>query len=120
VDVLFVGNCSYPPNIDAARWLCTAIVPLLRARLGRPVRVVVVGSSVDRSVYELGQLPGVAIVADAPSVTPWYRSARIAVAPLRAAGGTRLKILEAFAHRRPVVSTSLGADGLPVVDGKHL
>jgi len=120
VDVLFVGNCSYVPNIDAAQWLCTAVVPRLQARLGRPVRVAVVGSLVHASVHELGELPNVVVVADAPSVTPWYRSARIAVAPLRAAGGTRLKILEAFAHRRPVVSTSLGADGLPVVNGKHL
>jgi glycosyltransferase involved in cell wall biosynthesis len=120
VDVLFVGNCSYVPNIDSARWLCTAVLPLLQARLGRRVRVAIVGSLVDASVSELGGLPGVTVVADAPSVAPWYRSARIAVAPLRAAGGTRLKILEAFAYRRPVVSTSVGADGLPIVDGKHL
>ena len=120
VDVLLVGNLSYAPNIDAARWLCTAILPQLRSRVGRAVQVAIVGSHVDASIFSLGRLPGVTVIPDAPSVTPWYRSARVAVAPLRAAGGTRLKILEAFAHRRPVVSTSLGADGLPVVDGKHL
>jgi glycosyltransferase involved in cell wall biosynthesis len=120
VDVLFVGNCNYVPNIDAARWLCTEILPELQARLGPPVRVAVVGSVIDPSVAELGALPSVIVRADAPSVTPWYRAARIAVAPLRAGGGTRLKILEAFAHRRPVVSTSLGAEGLPVEHGKHL
>jgi len=120
VDLLFVGNCSYLPNIDAARWLCQDVLPLLRARLGRPVRVAVIGSSVDYRVASLASDPDVEVVADPLWVTPWYRATKIAVAPLRAGGGTRLKILEAFAHRRPVVSTRLGAEGLPVKDGVHL
>jgi glycosyltransferase involved in cell wall biosynthesis len=120
VDLLFVGNCSYTPNIDAARWLCLEVLPILRTQLGRPVRVAVVGSAVDAAVEALAGDPDVVVAADVPSVTPWYRAAKVSVAPLRAGGGTRLKILEAFAHRRPVVSTSLGAEGLPVTDGVHL
>ena len=53
-------------------------------------------------------------------VGPYYERAQVAVVPLRAGGGSRLKILEAFALGRPVVSTTLGAEGLDVVDGEHL
>jgi hypothetical protein len=120
IDVLFVGNCSYLPNIEAARWFCQDVLPLVRARLGRGVRVAVVGSHVDERVASLTADPDVVVVSNPPSVTPWYRSTTIAVVPLLAGGGTRLKILEAFAHRRPVVSTRLGAEGLPVADGVHL
>jgi len=120
VDVLFVGNCSYLPNIDAARWFCRDVLPLVRARLGRAVRVAVVGSSVDERVASLTADRDIVVVSDPPSVTPWYRATTVAVAPLRLGGGTRLKILEAFSHRRPVVSTHLGAQGLPVTDGVHL
>jgi glycosyltransferase involved in cell wall biosynthesis len=120
VDVLFVGNCSYLPNIEAACWFCQDVLPLVRARLRRGVRVAVVGSHVDARVARLAADRDVVVVSDPPSVTPWYRATTIAVVPLRSGGGTRLKILEAFAHRRPVVSTHLGAEGLPVTDGVHL
>jgi glycosyltransferase involved in cell wall biosynthesis len=120
VDLLFVGNFSYRPNIDGAIWLCKEVLPLVKKRLDYGVRVSLVGSVVDPSVTELTSVPRVDVFADVPSVTPWYRSTRVCVAPLRAGGGTRLKILEAFTHRRPVVSTSLGAEGLSVEDGVHL
>jgi glycosyltransferase involved in cell wall biosynthesis len=60
------------------------------------------------------------VSADVPSVEPHYREATISVVPLRAGGGTRLKILEAFALGRPVVSTSVGCEGLDVIGGEHL
>ena len=71
-------------------------------------------------MLSLGKHPGVAVLADVPDVTPYYAAARLAVAPIRAGGGSRIKILEAFAHDRPVVSTRIGAEGLSVVDGRHL
>jgi len=120
VDLLFVGNLSYLPNIDGARWFCRDVLPLLRHRLGRHVRVGVVGSAVDPRVADLASDPDVMVVPDLPSVTPWYRAATVAVVPLRSGGGSRLKILEAFAHRIPVISTARGAEGLPVTDGVHL
>lgn len=109
-DLLFVGNLSYAPNIDAARWLCEAIRP----RLGPGVTIALVGSSPAPDVLSLSRLPGVTVVADVPDVTPWYGRARIAVAPLRTGGGTRTKIVEAQAHARAVVATPLGASGLAV------
>jgi len=119
VDMLLVANFGYAPNRDAARWLCNDVLPRLRTRMGREVRVALAGSYIASDVAEL-EGNGVTIVRDPVSVTPLYEATSIAVAPLRAGGGTRLKILEAFGHRRAVVSTSRGAEGLPVVAGRHL
>ncbi len=119
VDMLFVANFGYIPNRDAARWLCNDVLPRLRRRLGRDVRLALAGSYISPIVAEL-EGDGVTIVRDPVSVTPLYEAATICVVPLRAGGGTRLKILEAFGHRRAVVSTSRGAEGLPVVADHHL
>jgi polysaccharide biosynthesis protein PslH len=119
VDVLLVANYGYAPNIDAAHWLCHDVLPRLRHRMGREVRVALAGSYVGPPVAEL-EGGGVMVIRDPPSVTPLYEATTIAVAPIRASGGTRLKILEAFGHRRAVVSTTRGAEGLPVVADRHL
>jgi glycosyltransferase involved in cell wall biosynthesis len=71
-----------------------------------------VGSRPGPEVRALGADPRVTVAADPPDVGPWYRSASVAVVPIRAGGGTRIKALEAFAHCRPVVATSVGARGL--------
>lgn len=118
-DLLLVANFSYAPNADGARWLCGEVLPRLRRLMGREVRVTLAGSYADPAVAQLGG-QGVVVVGNPESVTPLYEAATVAVAPLRAGGGTRLKILEAFGHRRAVVSTSRGADGLPVTAGRHL
>lgn len=106
-DLLFVGSLSYRPNIDAARWLCEEIRPLLEGST-----VAVVGSHPGAEVRALAGLPGVTVAGDVPSVALWYARSRVAVAPLRSGGGTRIKIIEALAHRRPVVATPQGAAGL--------
>lgn len=108
-DLLFVGNLSYGPNIDAARWLCTTLRPLLD-----PVTIAIVGSHPPPEVRALASLRGVTVAGDVPDVAPWYARSRVAVAPLRAGGGTRTKIAEALAHHRPVVATSTAAAGLRV------
>jgi glycosyltransferase involved in cell wall biosynthesis len=120
VHLLFVGSLGYFPNVDAATILCRDVLPAVRAGLGTAVRVDLVGARPDPAVLELGRLDGVAVHADVEDVAPFYRRAHVAVAPIRAGGGTRLKILEAFACGVPVVSTSLGAEGLDVVAGQHL
>jgi glycosyltransferase involved in cell wall biosynthesis len=106
-DLLFVGNLSYAPNVEAARWLCEVVVP----RLGR-VTVALVGAAPTPEVRALGAT----VAADVPSVAPWYAGAKVAVVPLQAGGGTRTKVLEAFVHRRPVVATALGVEGLDLGD----
>jgi len=116
--VLFQGSLGYPPNIDGAEWLANAIAPRIRAAepatevrlVGRPVT----------SVTKLHE-PGVlTVVGQVPSMDEELARASVAVVPVRYGGGTRVKILESFAHRVPVVSTRLGAEGLEVEDGVHL
>jgi len=114
--LLFVGNLGYFPNQDGVRWLCDEVLPELRAAAPAPFRVVAVGGGWD----DPPRAPELELAGAVPDVGPWYRDADAAVVPLRAGGGTRIKILEAFAHGVPVVSTPLGAEGLAVEDGTHL
>ena len=106
-DLVFVGNLSYRPNADGARWLCREVLP----RLEGPT-VALVGSRPGQDVLELAADCRVTVAGDVPDVAPWYRSASVAVVPVRTGGGTRIKVLEALAHRRPVVATTEGARGL--------
>ncbi len=118
--LLFVGTLGYLPNVDAATTLCRDILPRLRGLGSRDVRVDLVGAHPAPSITDLARLDGVEIHADVPSVTPFYERAGAAVTPLRAGGGTRIKLLEAFARGVPVVTTSIGAEGLEVDAERHL
>lgn len=117
--LLFLGAFGYSPNVDAARWLVHDIWPIVQRRAKRPVRLVLVGRDPDR-VDDLGTHPGVELRGDVPDVADAYAAATLFVAPLRAGAGTRMKLLEAAAHRVPIVTTSLGARGLPLVAGRDV
>jgi glycosyltransferase involved in cell wall biosynthesis len=116
--VLFQGSLGYPPNIDGAEWLATAIAPRIRAAVpATEVRLVGLPAT---SVKRLHRPGIVTVVGQAPSMEDELARASVAVVPLRYGSGTRVKILESFAHRVPVVSTTVGAEGLDVEDGVHL
>lgn len=116
--VLFQGSLGYPPNIDAAHWLANAIAPKVRAHVP-DLEVRLVGRPAT-SLLELNEPGVVTVVGEVPSMSTELSRASVAVVPIRYGGGTRVKILESFAHRVPVVSTTLGAEGLDVEDGVHL
>jgi glycosyltransferase involved in cell wall biosynthesis len=118
--ILFVGSMDYHPNEDAALQLADAVLPCIRRTCQCPVQVLVVGNRPPASVLALGTRRCITVTGSVESVTPYYRQATVAVVPLRAGGGTRIKILEAAAHRVPVVSTPVGAEGLGVADGREL
>jgi glycosyltransferase involved in cell wall biosynthesis len=115
--ILFVGNLGYEPNVDAAVWFVEEVLPEL-AKF-RAVEMRIVGSHPVAQVSALAK-PGVEVCANPGDLNPHYLWADVALAPLRAGGGTRIKILEAFAAGVPVVATSIGAEGLAVRDGEHL
>jgi glycosyltransferase involved in cell wall biosynthesis len=117
---LFVGSFGYYPNDDAARYFCGKVLPLLRAGAPGPFRVRLVGANPAAAVRLLAAMPDVTVTGPVADVTPWYESASAVIVPVRAGGGTRIKVLEAFAHQRPVVATSAGAEGLEVTAGRHL
>ncbi len=114
--VIFVGAFDYLPNQDAAMWLCNDILPLIN-KFHVNVKVLLVGRKPSLSVTRL-MSGSVEVSADVPDVLPYYQRAAVAVAPLRAGSGSRLKILEAMALGRPVVSTQKGAEGLELQPGK--
>lgn len=117
IDLLFVGTFGYLPNRDGAEWLITRVLPLLPPE----TRLCLAGAcetALQRHIQSLS--PAVTVTGRVEDLAPYYARSRLAVVPVRAGGGTRIKILEAVAYGLPVVSTSLGAEGLPLRDGEHL
>jgi glycosyltransferase involved in cell wall biosynthesis len=117
---LFIGTLGYYPNEDAALQLCREIAPRVRERSAVPVEFEVVGGGASARLREAAAAAGVRLLGAVPSVGPAYAAAGSLVVPLRAGGGTRIKILEAMSYRRPVISTTAGAEGLDVTDGRDI
>jgi glycosyltransferase involved in cell wall biosynthesis len=107
--VLFTGTFTHPPNRDAAHWLAEEIMPAVRERQPQAV-LRIVGSAPPQEIRDLAG-PGVEIVADAPSVEAHLQAATVVIAPVRSGGGMRMKVLEALARGKAVVTTPLGAEG---------
>ena len=116
--LLLAGYFSYPPNADAAQFMVADILP--RSRERRPDTVLRLVGEPSDSVAGLDQTPGVSLVGWVTTMEGELARADIVVVPLRYGSGTRLKILEAAAHRIPVVSTTIGAEGLGFEDNHHL
>jgi len=116
--LLMQGSLMYGPNSDGAQWLVGTILPLIRAEIP-DVQVRLVGDPGDL-VLNLDDRPRVTVTGRVPSMLPELAMADLVVVPIRYGSGTRVKILESFAHRIPVVSTFLGAEGLDLEDGRQL
>jgi glycosyltransferase involved in cell wall biosynthesis len=108
--MLFAGNYSHPPNVDAALWLGSEIMPLV-ADLHPGVELSIVGPYAPTEVRSLDG-PGVRFLGQVPDLDPLLRRTALVVAPVRTGGGMRMKVLEAMAHAKPVVTTPRGAEGL--------
>jgi glycosyltransferase involved in cell wall biosynthesis len=116
--LLFVGSLGYEPNQDAVRWLISAIWPRL-TRHGN-CRLLVVGASAPESLRRLGRQRGVEMLGWIQDLRQCYAAATLTVAPVRVGGGTRIKLLESAVHGVPIVTTSLGAEGLGFRENQHL
>lgn len=110
-DILFVGNLSYKPNIEACLWLVEEILPELHKK-GLFPSVKLVGSSPDKKVLKLAEVRGVEVFANVPDTVPYYQDAKIMAAPMRINTGQQNKILEAMACACNVVTTSNANDGI--------
>jgi GT2 family glycosyltransferase len=108
--LLFVGSFNHPPNCDAAEWLKWEILPIVRRSLP-DVPIYIVGSNPTGNIQALAG-DGVEILGWVPDLGPLYARTRLFVAPLRYGAGIRGKIGESAAHGLPVISTTLGAEGL--------
>lgn len=117
--LVFIGLMNYPPNIDAMRWFGRDIWPQLYQQFPQ-LRLKIVGRFPPPSILALSEQPGICVTGEVPDVRPYVAEALACVVPLRAGGGTRLKILSTMAQGRPVISTQLGAEGLAVTPGEHI
>jgi glycosyltransferase involved in cell wall biosynthesis len=108
--LLFVGNFGYAPNVDAALYLCSEILPRIRRRVP-DVDLALVGNSPPPEIERLAS-ENVVVTGRVPSVEPYLDAASVVVVPLREGGGVKVKVLEAVSRGKAVVTTSIGAQGL--------
>jgi len=117
--IVFTGAMDYYPNVDAVCFFAEYCWPIIRARIPAATWKIV-GKNPMPEVRKLAELPGVTVTGTVPDTRPYLAAASVAIAPLRIGSGTRLKILEAFAMQKAVISTGLGCEGLAVENGQHL
>jgi glycosyltransferase involved in cell wall biosynthesis len=116
----YLGAYSYYPNEQAAIELIQDVLPLVQSR-GIPARLQLIGANPTSAMKAAAaDRKDIEITGPVESVLPYLKERCIMVLPLRLGGGTRLKILEAFAASRPVISTAKGAEGIRAIDGTHL
>jgi glycosyltransferase involved in cell wall biosynthesis len=116
--LLFIGKMDYFPCTDAVLFFSKEIFPLVQRGLPR-TKLLIVGDNPPPEILQL-ESESTHVTGRVKDILPYYQRSSVCVVPLRAAGGTRLKILEAMALGRPVVSTSIGCEGLDIINEEHL
>lgn len=116
--LVFTGSMDWYPNEDAIRFFIADVLPLIRRSLPQ-IGVTIVGRGPSRLLCEEAEKAGVKVTGRVADVRPYIDEAAVYIVPLRLGGGTRLKIFEALAMGKAVVSTSVGAEGLPLRSGEH-
>ena len=117
--IVFTGKMDYRPNIDAALWFGTHVFPLIQVTFPDSV-FQVVGQQPHPRLDVLRRNPGIEITGAVPEIEPYLATASVFAIPMRVGGGTRFKALEAMSAGLPIVTTSLGVEGIDVRDGNEL
>jgi glycosyltransferase involved in cell wall biosynthesis len=117
--ILFMGTMDYFPNADAAMYLARSIMPCIWKR-NPEITLCIAGLHPPQAVMALAADSRIEVIANPDSMREVASRCCLSVVPLRVGSGTRLKILDSFAMGLPVVSTSLGCEGLALVDGRHI
>jgi glycosyltransferase involved in cell wall biosynthesis len=117
--LVFTGSMDWLPNEDGMTYFVRDILPLIR-QAEPDVTLSIVGRNPTPAVQRLAQTPGIEVTGRVDDVRPHVAAGDIYVVPLRIGGGTRLKIFEAMSMSRAVVSTTIGAEGLPVTSGRDI
>lgn len=116
----FTGSMDWLPNEDAIQWFTSEILPRIRARVP-DVKLTVVGRNPYKSLLDLAKRdPSITVTGRVPDVRPYMERSAAYIVPIRIGGGTRLKIYEAMAMGRPLVSTTIGAEGLPLTPDEDI
>lgn len=119
--IVTLGTLHYPPNADGIRWFATEVFPIIRQVVPK-VELIIIGKNPPADFMELErQYPGVIEVTGyVDDLTPYLERAALMVVPVRAGGGMRVRILEAFARGMPVVTTTIGLEGIDALTGEHV
>jgi len=118
-DVIFIGKMDYRPNVDAVLWFADKVWPQILA--GKPDTTwAIVGQKPHARLNRLQNVPGIEVTGWVKHVQPYLAGAKVFVMPFRVGSGTRLKLIEALAAGKAVVSTSMGVEGYPIEDGREL
>jgi polysaccharide biosynthesis protein PslH len=118
-DLLFSGKMDYRPNVDGTLWFADEVWPLIRKRFPH-LTWGIVGQKPHPRLDRLKDLPGVTVTGRVDRIQPYLAGASVYILPLRMGSGTRLKLIEAMSAGKPIVSTTLGAEGFPVKNGREL
>jgi len=117
--MVFTGSMDWLPNEDGMTYFCREILPKIRqAESGATLSII--GRAPTPAVRRLADIPGVEVTGRVDDVRPHIARGAVYVVPLRIGGGTRLKIFEAMSMAKAVVSTTVGAEGLPVTNGRDI
>ncbi len=117
--LVFTGSMDWRPNQDAMLYFTEQILPLVQKEVP-DISITMVGRKPPREIEELAKDSHITVTGTVDDVRPYIAEASVYIVPLRIGGGSRLKILEAMAMGKAVISTSIGAEGLRVTDGEHL
>jgi glycosyltransferase involved in cell wall biosynthesis len=117
--LVFTGGMDWLPNEDAMQYFADHVWPQVRQAVP-DATLSIVGRTPTAKVQRLAERPGITVTGRVPDVRPYIDEAAVYIVPLRVGGGTRLKIYEAMAIAKPVVSTRVGAEGLDVRDGENI
>lgn len=120
-NILTMGTLYYPPNADGIRWFLQEVFPLIR-RKTPDVTITIVGKNPPKDFVRLAEEPtsGVIVTGFVEELDPYFAKSALMVIPVRAGGGMRVRILEAFARAMPVVTTTIGLEGIDARPGKDL
>jgi polysaccharide biosynthesis protein PslH len=118
LNILTMGTLYYPPNADGIRWFIQQVFPLVRQKLPS-VKLTIVGKNPPKDFLKLAANgnSGIFTTGFVPDLDPYFAESAITVIPVRAGGGMRVRILEAFARAAPVVTTTVGLEGIDAIPG---
>lgn len=117
--LVFTGKMDFRPNVDAVLWFSTRVLPIIR-HASPDAHFYIVGKNPHPRLAPLRDMPGITITGFVEDVRPYIAAAAVYVVPLLTGGGTRLKVLEAMAMNKAVVSTTLGCEGIHIVPGQDV
>ncbi len=117
--LIYIGSMDWYPNEDAVAFFADAVLPRIQKNVP-DVAFLIVGGNPSARVQKLAERDGVIVTGRVPEIKPYFAEATVFVVPLRIGSGTRLKILEAMAMGKAIVSTTVGAEGLDLKDGEEI